>query len=82
MDGTKLSLIRFSRKKLSGDFIFEAIVGLFALSILILAFFLFRELFIGSGLSRNTFGLSFLVTSTWNPVNEIFGALPFIFGTL
>jgi phosphate transport system permease protein len=82
MGGIKLSLIRFSRGKLSGDFIFEAIVGLFALGILILSFFLFRELFIGSGLSRNTFGLSFLATSTWDPVNEIFGALPFIFGTI
>jgi phosphate transport system permease protein len=71
-----------SRRKLSGDFIFEAMVGLFALGILILAFLLFRELFIESGLSRNTFGLSFLATSTWDPVKEVFGALPFIFGTL
>lgn len=77
-----MSFFRFSRGKFSGDFIFEAIVGLFALSILILAFFLFRELFIGSELSRNTFGLNFLATTTWDPVNEIFGALPFIFGTI
>lgn len=71
-----------NRRKLSGDFIFEAIVGLFALGILILAFLLFRELFIESGLSMKTFGLSFVATSTWDPVNEVFGALPFIFGTL
>ncbi|MDD5616929.1 MAG: phosphate ABC transporter permease subunit PstC [Candidatus Methanoperedens sp.] len=82
MDRLKLSFFRSSRSKLSGDFIFEAVVGLFALGILILAFLLFRELFIESGLSRKTFGLSFLFTSTWDPVNEIFGALPFIFGTL
>ncbi len=82
MDRPKLSFFRFSRRKFSGDFIFEAVVGLFALGILILAFFLFRELFIGSELSRNTFGLSFLATSTWDPVDEIFGALPFIFGTI
>ena len=78
----KLKLSFFSRGKLSGDLIFEAIVGLFALGILILAFLLFRELFIESRLSRETFGLSFLTTSTWDPVNEVFGALPFIFGTL
>lgn len=82
MGGTNLSLISFSRRKLSGDFIFKAIVGLFALGILILAFVLFRELFIGSELSRNTFGLGFLTTTTWDPVTEIFGALPFIFGTI
>lgn len=28
------------------------------------------------------FGLSFLVTSTWDPVAEIYGAAPMIFGTL
>jgi len=78
----KFKLSFFNRRKLSGDLIFEAVVGLFAFGIIVLAFLLFRELFIGSGLSRNTFGISFLTTSTWNPVNEIFGALPFIFGTL
>ena len=78
----KLKLSFFSRNRLSGDLIFEAIAGSFALGILILAFLLFRELFIESGLSRDTFGLSFLITSTWDPVNEVFGALPFIFGTL
>ncbi|MDO8725390.1 MAG: phosphate ABC transporter permease subunit PstC [Candidatus Methanoperedens sp.] len=78
----KLKLPFFDRSKLSGDFIFEAVVGSFAFGIIILAFLLFNELFIGSELSRNTFGLSFLTTSTWDPVNEIFGALPFIFGTI
>ncbi len=78
----KLKLSVFSRGKLSGDFIFEALVGLFALSIIVLAFLLFRELIIGAGLSIDSFGLGFLTSSTWDPVNEVFGALPFIFGTL
>lgn len=78
----KIKLSSFSRSRLSGDFIFEAVVGFFALGIIVLAFLLFRELFIESQLSRNTFGIGFLTGSTWDPVNEIFGALPFIFGTL
>ncbi len=82
MDRPKFSFSRSIRSKLSGDLIFEALVGIFALSVLVLAFLLFRELFIESGLSRETFGLSFLATSTWDPVDEVFGALPFIFGTL
>jgi phosphate transport system permease protein len=82
MDRTNLSFFRSSRSKLSGDFIFEAVVGFFALCILVLAFLLFSELFIESGLSRDTFGMGFLTASTWNPVSEVFGALPFIFGTL
>lgn len=77
-----MPFFRSSRRKLSGDFIFEAVVGLFALSIIVLALLLFRELFIESQLSRNTFGTGFLTGSTWDPVNEVFGALPFIFGTL
>ncbi len=82
MDRQEMPFSRVSRSKLSGDFIFEAIVGLFALGIIVLALLLFRELFIESQLSRNTFGAGFLTGSTWDPVNEVFGALPFIFGTL
>ncbi len=82
MDRSGLSFFHSSRGKLSGDFIFEAVVGLFALSIIVLAFLLFRELFIESQLSRNIFGAGFLTGSTWDQVHEVFGALPFIFGTL
>ncbi len=82
MDRPKLSFFRISRSKLSGDFIFKAVVGLFAFGIIVLAFLLFGELFIESSLSRNTFGIGFLTGSTWDPVKEVFGALPFIFGTL
>ena len=40
------------------------------------------ELYVNSSLSRSTFGWSFLVTQTWDPVAGKFGALPFIYGTL
>lgn len=72
----------FNRRKLSGDLVFETIVKIFALGIIVLGILIFRELFIGSEVSRNTFGTSFLTTSIWDPVNGIFGALPYIFGTL
>jgi phosphate transport system permease protein len=35
-----------------------------------------------SSLSWHAFGLRFFATSDWDPVNEQFGALPFIYGTL
>ncbi|MCZ7356478.1 MAG: phosphate ABC transporter permease subunit PstC [Candidatus Methanoperedens sp.] len=82
MDRSRLPSFRISRSKLSGDFIFEAVVGSFALGIIILAILLFRELFIESQLSRDAFGTGFLTGSVWDPVKEVFGALPFIFGTL
>jgi len=40
------------------------------------------ELFHGSHLALQKFGWHFLVTSDWDPVNDQYGALPFIFGTL
>jgi phosphate transport system permease protein len=40
------------------------------------------ELAIGSKLALKKFGWHFLVSSNWDPVNDEFGALPFIFGTL
>src|SRR5207247_2523462 len=40
------------------------------------------ELWHGSVLAIKKFGFHFLVTSTWDPVADQFGALPFIYGTL
>jgi phosphate transport system permease protein len=54
----------------------------FALAILALMLLFAWELFHYSRLARQQFGWSFLHTSTWDPVNGQFGALPFIYGTL
>jgi phosphate transport system permease protein len=40
------------------------------------------ELMSGSRLSWHAFGLKFFFRSEWDPVNEQFGALPFVYGTL
>ena len=40
------------------------------------------ELYYGARQSISKFGFHFLVSSTWDPVNDTYGALPFIFGTL
>ena len=40
------------------------------------------ELVWRSDLSWHAFGLRFFASSDWDPVNEKFGALPFIYGTL
>ena len=65
-----------------GDRIIQLASMLFASVILVLAAGIVYELIKGSGLSLAKFGWSFLVTSTWDPVNDVFGALPFIFGTI
>ena len=53
--------------------------GLAVLGVLVLIVY---ELISGSRLSWHAFGFKFFAASDWDPVNEHFGALPFIFGTL
>jgi phosphate transport system permease protein len=53
-----------------------------ALSIFVLIVLIGYELAHGSHLALRKFGWRFLVGSDWDAVNEQFGALPFIFGTL
>ena len=53
-----------------------------ALSVFALIALIGWELYKGSKLSLHQFGWHFLVSSDWDPVNDIYGALPFIFGTV
>jgi phosphate transport system permease protein len=65
-----------------GDFIFERLTLLFAVSVFLLVILLGYEMYEGSKLSIQKFGWSFLINSTWDPVQEIYGALPIIYGTV
>jgi len=53
-----------------------------AASILLITGLIFYELFAQSALTRQKFGWAFLFTSKWDPVAGIFGALPFVYGTV
>ena len=70
------------RKLLRGDTIATVVLAAAALFVIGLLVALAYELFSGSAASISTFGPGFLLGSTWNPAHEIFGALPFIYGTL
>jgi phosphate transport system permease protein len=65
-----------------GDRAFRWLTLFMALSIFVLIALIGFELASGSKLALQKFGWHFLVSSNWDPVNEVFGALPFIFGTL
>lgn len=52
-----------------------------AVSIGILVALVGWQLYAGARLSLHHFGWSFLGGSTWDPVNDEYGAWPFIFGT-
>src|SRR5215471_11410946 len=65
-----------------GDKAFEWLTLGMALVVILLVFLIGWQLAYGSSLAIQKFGLRFLTTSTWDPVAEEFGALPFIYGTL
>jgi phosphate transport system permease protein len=61
--------------------VFRAVTWLMAMMVLVLVALIGWKLFQGSRLSLRTFGAAFLTNTDWDPVNNMFGALPFIFGT-
>lgn len=66
-----------------GDRPFNGLVLLGALLILVLVAAIGYQLWVSSGLSRQAFGWGFLLSSRWDPaLDRVFGALPFIWGTL
>jgi phosphate transport system permease protein len=72
----------FARRMLTGDRVAHLIVGAAAASILVLTAAIVYELWVNSALSRERFGWGFLTSTTWDPVTEEFGALPYIYGTV
>ncbi len=65
-----------------GDQISHLVTFIFAASVFLVTVFLVYELWIHSGPSRAKFGFNFLAGTTWDPVTDQFGALPFIYGTV
>src|SRR6266550_2262763 len=63
-----------------GDKAFEWLT--LTLALVLLVILTGWQLWRGSSLAIQKFGVHFLATSTWDPVAEQFGALPFIYGTL
>ena len=64
------------------DATFQLAVLACGLCVLALVGLIVYELMIGSRLSWHAFGWKFFLRSEWDPVNEQFGALPFVYGTI
>jgi phosphate transport system permease protein len=73
---------RISRRFRLGDRVFKSITLIAAVTVLALLAGVMFALVIGSMPAWRAFGLNFLVTQSWNPVTEKFGALASIYGTL
>ena len=82
MSSVKNKLKKIFSSRNLGDLIFEKLTLLFAVSVFLLVLLMGYEMYLGSKLSIDKFGWSFLVNSIWDPVQEIYGALPIIYGTI
>jgi phosphate transport system permease protein len=65
-----------------GDKVFKFAMLACGLAVLATLFLIVYELVLRSGPSWHTFGFKFFAGHDWDPVNEQFGAMPFIYGTL
>ncbi|HZS59322.1 MAG TPA: phosphate ABC transporter permease subunit PstC [Gemmatimonadaceae bacterium] len=65
-----------------GDRIYGGIIWVFAICVPILLALIALEIFLAGWPALHKFGLSFLTSSDWDPVNGKFGAAPSIYGTL
>jgi phosphate transport system permease protein len=65
-----------------GDAAFQQVTRAAAIVVLLLLSGVIISLVQGSIPALRAFGFDFLVTSRWNPVTEVFGALPAIYGTV
>src|SRR4029077_17396940 len=65
-----------------GDLFFRSLTRFFALLVAVLLLGILVSLLRGSLPAFHKFGWGFLTSKEWNPVTEVFGALPDIYGTL
>src|SRR5258708_3082379 len=64
------------------DHIYRRVLTAFALALPLLILIILGVLFVNAWPAIKRFAPSFVVTSTWDPVAEVYGAAPMIFGTL
>ena len=69
-------------KKENGDLIFRAVTTLFAFSILVILAIMLAEMTSESLPSIRAFGRKFIVGRNWDAVRRVFGALPYLYGSV
>jgi phosphate transport system permease protein len=66
----------------SGDAIFSRITGVFAVVLVLGLGAMAIEMATASAPTLSAFGLGFATGSIWDPLHHVFGALPFVYGTV
>src|SRR6187431_1076942 len=75
-------LTRFGREVNWGDFVFRRATALLATLMLVALAAMAAAMVYGSAESLSKFGLGFVTSQVWDPVRDVYGALPFIYGTI
>lgn len=69
-------------KKANGEWLFTLLTALAAVSLLIVIGGIFSVVLWGAWPALKEYGFGFLVTSIWDPVANIYGAIPSVIGTI
>ncbi len=80
--GRSKLLTRFGREVNWGDFVFRRVTALQAAVVIGTLAAMAIAMITASRQSLAAFGLGFVVSNVWDPVRDIYGALPFVFGTI
>jgi len=80
--GAQAALALHSSRSEISDRVFAVAMTACGLAVLGVLGLIVYELILRSSPSWHAFGFKFFTQSEWDPVNEQFGALPFVFGTL
>jgi phosphate transport system permease protein len=75
-------IVTAARPRRPGDRLFRGVLRLAACTLVLLVAAMVVEMVRTAMPAIRAFGFRFLVTSTWDPVAEQFGAVPFVYGTL
>jgi len=65
-----------------GDRLFYGISAAFALLVVVSLIAMVAEMVVASLPTLSTYGIGFAAGRVWDPLHEIFGALPFVYGTV
>ena len=77
-----LKKIKSSNRQVRMEYIFRRTLVIVALLVVVLVFGILLTLIIESIPSMKSLGIKYLWGKTWDPVNNVYGAYPFLLGTL
>jgi phosphate transport system permease protein len=66
----------------SGDTLFSRLTGVFAGVVVLALVAMATEMAIAAGPTLSAFGFEFAIGRIWDPLRGVFGALPFVYGTV